>query len=227
MYNVVNWKAVGKVVRLIYEGEAVGDVLHNISSIDRALPNSVMAVILERLFERFGCYVDRNRRYVLCDRPLGARCRQRGRLYWCVVEPPWFYSERPLPGCFPLSNGFLCMQKDAEVALKHFDGGDCASALAAMPGRRAEVGGWVLYMSDGVIYECDKAVSIYRVRQECREAERCGRLWKINKTAAIAYEVTSTKAYAAYVVWQRPAIEMLKEIFEERGEYDLTPEEVS
>lgn|GEM_PF-4158895 len=215
---MVNWKGVGKVVRLIYEGEVVVDVLHKISSIDRALPNSVMAVILERLFERFGCYVDRNRRYVLCDRPLGVRCKQRGRLYWCAVESPWFFSEQPLPGCFKLANGYLCVRKDVETALRRFEEGDCGAALAAMPGRRAEVGGWVLYMSDGVVYECDKVVSIYRVRQECREAERCGRLWKINKAAAIAYEVTNTKPYA-YVVWQKPAIEMLKEIFEEGGEY--------
>jgi hypothetical protein len=216
----INWKTVGANVKAIYEGKAVEDVLHRISSIDKALPRDVVAVILERLYSRFGCYVDwLHRRYVLCDRPLGSECRQRGRLYWCVVEEPWFVSEQPLPGCVKLSNGYLCVKKDVEVALRRFEEGDCASALAAMPGRRAEVEGWVLYMSDGVIYECDKAVSIYRVRQECREAERCGRLWKINKTAAIAYEVVGNRTYIA---WQKPAIELLRGIYvasEEKAEY--------
>jgi hypothetical protein len=212
---VVNWKAVGRNVRLVYEGKAVEDVLHRIHSIDKALPGEVVAVILERLHERFGCYVDRlHGRYVLCDRPLGADCRRRGRLYWCVVEPPWFLSERPLPGCFPLSNGFLCVKKDVDVALRRFEEGDCASALAAVPGRRAEVGEWVLYVTDGEVYECGRVASIYRIRQECSPAERCGGLWKVSKRAAIAYEVTGDKTY---VVWQKPALEMLRGIYVEEG----------
>jgi len=219
-YYVVNWKGVGKVVRLIYEGVVVEDVLHKISSLDRALPKDVVAVIMERLFDAYGCYVDRHRRYVLCDQPLGVRCRQRGRLYWCAVEPPWFFSEKPLPGCVRVSNGSLCMQKDVEVALRWFEEGDCGAALAAMPGRRAETEEWVLYVSEGVVYECSRVVSIYRVRQECRTAERCGSLWRVAKAAAIAYEVGA----GTYVVWQKPADEALKEVFkevypEEGGEY--------
>jgi hypothetical protein len=215
---VVNWKGVGRVVKLIYEGKVVEDVLHNISSIDRALPRDVVAVILERLFNAYGCYVDRYRRYVLCDRPLGVRCRQRGRLHWCVVEPPWFFSEKPLPGCFKLNNGYLCLRKDVEVALKRFEEGDCGAAVAAMPGRRAETEKWVLYVSEGVVYECSRVVSIYRVRQECRVAERCGALWRVSKAAAIAYEIVNK----TYVVWQKPADETLKEIYlEEGGGYGL------
>jgi hypothetical protein len=220
MYNVVDRRSVGRITKLIYEGKAV-DVLHKISRLDRALPEEEVAAVLERLFERFGCYVDRRRKYVLCDKPIGVRCRQRGRLYWCAVEPPWFYSERPLPGCFPLSNGFLCIQKDAGVALKHFNRGDCASALAAMPGRRAEVKGWVLYMSEGEVYVCSRAVSIYRIRQECREAKRCGNLWKISKKAAIAYEIIDGRTY---IVWQMPALEALQEIYKEDAHYDLAAE---
>jgi hypothetical protein len=207
---VVNWKGVGRVVKLIYEGEAVEDVLHKINSLDKALPKDVVAVILERLFNAYGCYVDAYRRYVLCDRPLGVRCRQRSRLYWCAVEPPWFFSEKHLPGCFKLSNGYLCVQKDADVALRRFEEGDCDAALAAMPGRRAEAGEWVLCISDGEVYECDRVASIYRIRQMCRPAERCGRLWRISKNAAIAYEVAGNKTY---VVWQKPADELLRGIY--------------
>ena len=207
----INWYTVGRNVELIYKGVVVEDVLHRIASIDKALPKDVVAVILERLYEKFGCYVDwLHRRYVLCDKPLGARCRQRGRLYWCVVEDPWFYSDRQLPGCVVLSNGYLCVKKDAEVVLNHFNKKDCNAALAAMPGRRAEVGEWVLLVSDGEVYECDKAVSMYRIRQECRLAERCGMLWKIPKKAAIAYEVTGGRTY---VVWQKPATELLRNIY--------------
>jgi hypothetical protein len=215
---VVSWKTVGKNVKLIYEGKAVEDVLHRIPSIDKALPKDVVAKILERLYSRFGCYVDwLHRRHVLCDRPLGADCRQRGRLYWCVVEEPYFFSERPLPGCIRLSNGYLCVKKDAEAALRRFDEKDCDAALAAMPGRRAEAGEWVLYVSDGEVYECGKAVSIYRIRQECRLAERCGRLWKVSKKAAIAYEIAGGRTY---VVWQKPELELLRGIYiEEKKEY--------
>jgi len=214
---VVNWKGVGRVVKLIYEGEVV-DVLHNIRSIDKALPKDVVAVVLERLYSRFGCYVDRNRRYVLCDRPLGVGCKQRGRLYWCVVEPPWFFSERGLPGCYQLSNGYLCVEKDAGVALKHFERGDCGAALAAMPGRVAEVEEWILYVSEGVVYECGRVVSIYKIKQECNTAEQCGKLWRISKRAVIVYEVVADKIY---VVWQKPALEVLQEAYREVGEYDL------
>jgi len=215
---VVNWKTVGGNVKLIYEGKVVEDVLHRIASIDKALPKDVVAVVLERLYEKFGCYVDwLHRRYVLCDRPIGVNCKQRGKLYWCVVEGPWFFSDRPLPGCFKLSNGYLCVQKDADVALRRFDEGDCETALAAMPGRRADAGEWILYISEGEVYECDKAVSIYRVKQECHMAERCGRLWKASKKAAIIYEVTPK---GTYVVWQKPALELLRGIYiEERKEY--------
>jgi len=208
---VVNWKTVGTNVKLIYEGKVVEDVLHRINSIDKALSKSVVAVIMERLYERFGCYADwLHKRYVLCDRPLGAKCRQRGRLYWCVVEEPYFFSEQPLPGCFKLANGHLCVRKDVETALRRFEEGDCGAALAAMPGRRAEVGGWILYVSGGEVYECDKAVSIYRVRQECRLAQNCGKLWKISKAAAIAYEVAGGRTY---VVWQKSATELLRGIY--------------
>ncbi len=203
------WKGVGRVKR-----KAAEDVLHKISSLDKALPEDVVAAILERLFNEYGCYVDSYRRYVLCDRPLGVGCRQRGRLYWCVVEPPWFFSDRPLPGCTKLSNGYLCTQKDAETALRRFEEGDCGAALAAMPGRRAETEKWVLYVSEGVVYECSRVVSIYRMRQECRAAERCGSLWRVAKAAAIAYEAIGNRAY---VVWQKPAIEALKEIYLEEG----------
>jgi len=215
---VVNWKTVGKNVKLIYEGKVIEDVLHRINSIDKALPKEVTAVILERLFEKFGCYVDwLHHRYVLCDRPLGADCRQRGRLYWCVVEEPYFFSERPLPGCFKLTNGYLCVQKDADVALRRFEEGDCGAALAAMPGRRAEAGEWMLYVSDGEVYECSRAVSIYRIRQECRLAERCGKLWKVSKKAVIAYEIAGNRTY---VVWQKPALELLRGLYiEEKKEY--------
>jgi len=215
---VVNWKTVGTNVKLIYEGKVVEDVLHRINSIDKALPKEVTAVILERLFEKFGCYADwLHKRYVLCDRPLGAKCRQRGRLYWCVVEEPYFFSEQPLPGCFKLANGHLCVRKDVETALRRFEEGDCGAALAAMPGRRAEVGGWILYVSGGEVYECDKAVSIYRIRQECRPAERCGRLWRISRDVVIAYEVAGGRTY---VVWQKPALELLRGIYiEEKMEY--------
>jgi hypothetical protein len=207
----INWRTVGLNVKLIYEGVVVEDVLHRISSIDKALPKDVVATILERLYSKFGCYVDwLHRRYVLCDRPLGVGCRQRGRLYWCVVEPPWFFSERPLPGCVELTNGYLCVQKDEKVALERFDKGDCDAALAAMPGRRAEVEEWILLVSDGEVYECDKTVSIYRVRQECRLAQNCGRLWKVSKRAAIVYEITGGRTY---VVWQMPALELLKRIY--------------
>jgi hypothetical protein len=212
---VVNWKTVGKNVKLIYEGKAVEDVLHRINSIDKALPKEVTAVILERLYEKFGCYADwLHKRYVLCDRPLGAGCKQRGRLYWCAVEEPWFYSEHPLPGCFKLTNGYLCVRKDVGVALDQLGRGNCGAALAAMPGRRAEAGEWVLYVSDGEVYECDKATSIYRIRQECRLAERCGRLWKVSKRAVIAYEVVGGRTY---VVWQKPALELLRGIYIEEG----------
>ncbi len=217
----INWKTVGTNVRKVYEGHVVEDVLHRIHSIDKALPKEVVAVIMERLFDKFGCYVDwLHRRYVLCDRPLGANCRQRGRLYWCVVEPPWFFSEKPLPGCVKLTNGYLCIQKDDKVALERFDKGDCNAALAAMPGRRAEVGEWMFLVSDGEVYECDRTVSIYRIRQECRLAQRCGRLWKISKKAVIAYEITGGRTY---VVWQMPALELLRGIYaaavEEKIEY--------
>jgi hypothetical protein len=215
---VVNWKTVGTNVKLIYEGKVVEDVLHRINSIDKALPKEVTAVILERLFEKFGCYADwLHKKYVLCDRPLGAKCRQRGRLYWCVVEEPYFFSEQPLPGCFKLANGYLCVRKDVETALRRFEEGDCGAALAAMPGRRAEVGGWILYVSGGEVYECDKAVSIYRIRQECRPAERCGRLWRISRDVVIAYEVAGGRTY---VVWQKPALELLRGIYiKEKMEY--------
>jgi predicted RNase H-like HicB family nuclease len=212
---VVNWRVVGKNVQLIYEGKAVEDVLHRIESIDKALPKEVVAVILERLYGRFGCYVDRlHRRYVLCDRPAGASCRQRGRLYWCMVEEPWFFSDRPFPGCVQLAEGYLCVRKGVDIALDQLGRGNCGAALAAMPGRRAEVGEWVLYVSDGEVYECDRAVSIYRVRQECRQAERCGGLWKVSKKAVIAYEIIGGRTY---VVWQKPALELLKEIYIEEG----------
>ena len=208
---MVNWKTVGTNVKLIYEGKVVEDVLHRINSIDKALSKSVVAVIMERLYERFGCYVDwLHKKYVLCDRPLGAKCRQRGRLYWCVVEEPYFFSEQPLPGCFKLANGHLCVRKDVETALRRFEEGDCGAALAAMPGRRAEVGGWILYVSGGEVYECDKAVSIYRIRQECRPAERCGRLWRISRDVVIAYEVAGGRTY---VVWQKSATELLRGIY--------------
>lgn len=207
----INWHTVGRNVELIYKGVVVEDVLHRVASIDRALPKDVVAVILERLFGKFGCYVDwLHKKYVLCDKPLGVKCRRRGKLYWCVVEEPWFFSDRPLPGCVRLRNGYLCVQKDAEVALNHFDRRDCGAALAAMPGRRAEVGEWILYISDGEVYECNRIISIYRVRQECRPAERCGELWKISKDAAIAYEVAGGKTY---VVWQKSAIELLRDIY--------------
>jgi hypothetical protein len=207
----INWYTVGRNVELIYKGVVKEDVLHRIPSIDKALPKDVVAVILERLYNKFGCYVDwLHRRYVLCDRPLGVKCRQRGRLYWCVVEPPWFFSEQPLPGCFPLSNGHLCVRKDADTALRRLEEGDCDAALAAMPGRRAEVGEWILYVSEGEIYECNKIVSIYRVKQECRLAQNCGKLWKISKAAVIAYEVTGGKTY---IVWQKPADELLRGIY--------------
>jgi hypothetical protein len=217
----INWKTVGANVRKVYEGHVVEDVLHRIHSIDKALPRDVVATILERLYEKFGCYADwLHRRYVLCGRPLGAGCRQRGRLYWCVVEPPWFFSDRPLPGCVELSNGYLCVQKDGRVALEQLDKGDCGSALAAMPGRRVEVGEWILCASDGEVYECSRAVSIYRIRQECRLAQNCGRLWKISKKAVIAYEITGGRAYVA---WQMPALELLRGIYvpavEEKNEY--------
>ena len=208
---MVNWKTVGKNVKLIYEGKVIEDVLHRINSIDKALPKDVVAVILERLYEKFGCYVDwLHKRYVLCDRPLGVNCRQRGRLYWCVVDEPWFYSDRPLPGCIKLSNGYLCVQKDANVALRRFEEGDCGAALAAMPGRRVETEELILYMSDGEVYECDRVVSIYRIRQECRWAERCGKLWKVSKKAVIAYEIAGNRTY---VVWQKPALELLRGIY--------------
>jgi len=214
---VVDWRTVGKNVKLIYEGKAVEDVLHRIASIDKALPKDVVAVILERLYGKFGCYVDwLHRRYVLCDRPIGVRCRQRGRLYWCVVEEPWFFSDRPLPGCVELSNGYLCVQKGVETALDQLSRGNCEAALAAMPGRRAEVGEYILYISDGEVYECGKAVSIYRIRQECRLAERCGNLWKVSKKAAIAYEVAGGRTY---VVWQKPAIELLRGIYIEEKKH--------
>jgi len=207
----INWRTVGRNVELIYKGVVKEDVLHRIASIDKALPKDVVAIILERLYSKFGCYVDwLHKKYVLCDRPLGTKCKQRGRLYWCVVEEPWFFSDRPLPGCFKLSNGYLCVRKDADVALRRFEERDCDAALAAMPGRRAEVGGWILYASDGEVYECGKAVSIYRIRQECRLAERCGKLWKISKDAVIAYEVAGGRTY---VVWQKPADELLRGIY--------------
>jgi hypothetical protein len=212
----INWYTVGRNVELIYRGVVVEDVLHRVASIDKALPKDVVAVILERLYEKFGCYADwLHRRYVLCDKPLGARCRQRGRLYWCVVEPPWFFSDRPMPGCIKLSNGYLCVKKDADAALKLLDGGECDAALAAMPGRRAEVGEWILLASDGEVYECDKAVSLYHIRQRCRPAARCGKLWKASKKAAIIYEVTPK---GTYVAWQKPADELLRGIYiEEKG----------
>jgi hypothetical protein len=207
----INWYTVGRNVELIYKGVVKEDILHRIGSVDKALPKDVVAVILKRLFDKFGCYVDwLHKKYVLCDRPLGARCRQRGRLYWCVVEEPWFFSEQLLPGCVQLSNGFLCVKKDAVVALEQFNKRDCGAALAAMPGRRAEVGEWILLVSDGEVYECDKTVSIYRVRQECRLAQNCGKLWKISKKAAIVYEVAGGRTY---VVWQKPADELLRGIY--------------
>jgi hypothetical protein len=207
----INWRTVGLNVQRIYKGVVVEDILHRIESVDKALPKDVVAVILENLFGKFGCYVDwLHRKYVLCDRPLGARCKRRGRLYWCVAEPPWFFSEQPLPGCAQLSNGFLCVKKDADVALRRFEERDCDAALAAMSGKRAEAGEWILYVSDGEVYECDKAVSIYRIRQECRPAERCGRLWKISRDAVIAYEVAGGRTY---VVWQKPADELLRGIY--------------
>jgi len=207
----INWYTVGRNVELIYKGVVKEDVLHRIPSIDKALPKDVVAVILEQLYNRFGCYVDwLHKKYVLCDRPLGVKCRQRGRLYWCVVEEPWFFSEQPLPGCLTLSNGYLCAKKDVEVALRRFEEKDCNAALAAMPGRRAEAGEWILYVTDGEVYECNRTVSIYRVRQECRPAERCGRLWKVSKKAVIAYEVTDNKIYT---IWQKPAEELLRSIY--------------
>jgi hypothetical protein len=214
---VVDWKTVGKNVKLIYEGNVAEDVLHRITSIDKALPKDVVAVILERLYSRFGCYVDwLHKKYVLCDKPLGINCRQRGKLYWCVVEEPWFYSDRPLPGCMKLTNGYLCVKKGVDVVLDQLSRGNCGAALAAMPGRRAEVGEWILYVSEGEVYECNRAVSIYRIKHECRPAERCGKLWKVSKTAAIAYEIVDR----TYVVWQKPALELLREIYiEEKTEY--------
>ncbi len=210
---MINWKTVGLNVKMIYEGKRIEDVLHRINSIDKALPKDVTAVILERLYSQFGCYVDwLHRRYVLCDKPLGAKCRQRGRLYWCVVEDPWFFSEQPLPGCTKLSNGYLCIKKSEQIALDQFEKKDCASAIAAMPGKRAEVGEWILYVTDGEVYECDKVASIYRIRQECRPAARCDKLWKISKKAAIAYEVVGGRTY---VVWQKPTIELLRGIYVE------------
>jgi hypothetical protein len=202
---------VGNNVRRIYEGVEVVDILYRIESVDKALPKDVTAVILERLFGKFGCYVDApHRRYLLCDKPLGVKCRQRGRLYWCVVEEPWFFSEQPLPGCVRLNNGYLCIKKDVEAVLKWFEEGECDTALAAMPGRRVEVGEWILYVSEGEVYECDKIVSIYRMRQECRLAERCGtKLWRISKKAAIAYEI----ANRTYIVWQQPTDELLRSIY--------------
>jgi hypothetical protein len=214
---VVNWKTVGINVKLIYEGKVVEDVLHRINSIDKALPKDVTAVIMERLFEKFGCYVDwLHQRYILCDRPLGVNCRQRGRLYWCVVEEPWFYSDRPLPGCVRISNGYLCVKKDVNFVLDQFGKGNCDAALAAMPGQRVETEELMLYVSDGEIYECSRVVSIYRIRQECRPAERCGRLWKISKKAVIAYEIAHNRTY---VLWQKPTLELLRGIFiEEKNE---------
>jgi len=213
----INWRTVGLNVQMIYKGVVVEDILHRIESVDKALPKEIVAVVLERLYDKFGCYADwLHRRYVLCDRPLGVKCRQRGRLYWCVVEPPWFFSDRPLPGCFKLSKGYLCVKKDAGVALEQFDKRDCDAALAAMPGRRAEVGEWILYVSDGEVYECDKAESLYYIRQRCHPAVRCGKLWKASKKAAIIYEVTPKRTY---VVWQKPADELL------RGIYITEPEE--
>jgi hypothetical protein len=132
-----------------------------------------------------------------------------------VVEEPWFYSDRPLPGCVRVSNGYLCVQKDADIALRPVRRGDCDAALAAMPGKKAEVGEWILYVSDGEVYECDRVVSIYRIRQECRLAQRCGRLWKVSKKAAIAYEVANNRTY---VVWQKPALELLRGIYVEERE---------
>jgi hypothetical protein len=207
----INWRTVGRNVELIYKGVVVEDVLHRIPSIDKALPKDVVAVILERLYSKFGCYVDwLHHKYILCDKPLGARCKQRGKLYWCVVELPWFFSEQPLPGCVKLTNGYLCIQKDDKTALEQFEKRDCISALVAMPGKRVEVGEWILYITDGEIYECDRIVSIYRIKQECRLAERCGRLWKITKKVAIAYEVVNGKTY---VVWQKSAEELLRDIY--------------
>jgi hypothetical protein len=207
----INWYTVGRNVELIYKGVVKEDVLHRIASIDKALPKDIVVIILERLYDKFGCYVDwLHKKYILCDRPLGAGCRQRGRLYWCVVEPPWFFSEQPLPGCFKLANGYLCVKKDVETALRRFEEGDCGAALAAMPGRRAEVGGWILLISDGEVYECDKAESLYNIRQRCHPAVRCGKLWKASKKAAIIYEVTPNRTY---VVWQKPADELLRGIY--------------
>ena len=213
---MVNWKTVGKNVEYIYEGKVVEDVLHRIASIDKALSREVVAVIMERLYEKFGCYVDRlHRKYILCDKPLGVNCRQRGRLYWCVLEEPWFFSEQPLPGCIKLSNGYLCVKKGVDFVLDQFGRGNCDAALAAMPGRRVETEELILYVSDGEVYECDRVVSIYRIRQECRPAERCGRLWKVSKKTAIAYEAVGNRSY---VVWQKPALELLRGIFiEERN----------
>jgi hypothetical protein len=215
---VVNWKTVGRNVELIYRGKVVEDVLHRIASIDKALPKEVVAVIMERLYEKFGCYVDwLHRKYVLCDRPLGARCRQRGRLYWCVVEEPWFFSDRPLPGCIKLTNGYLCVKKDVNIVLDQLSKGNCDAATAAMPGRRAETEELILFITEGEVYECNKTVSIYRIRQECRPAERCGKLWKVSKKAVIAYEVAGNRTY---LVWQKPALELLRGIYiEEKSEY--------
>ena len=207
----INWRTVGLNVQRIYKGVVVEDILHRIESVDKALPKDVVAVILERLFDKFSCHVDwLHKKYVLCDRPLGARCRQRGRLYWCVVEEPWFYSERQLPGCVELSNGYLCIKKDVTTALKLLDRRECDAALAAMPGKKAEVGEWILLVSDGEVYECDKAESLYNIRQRCHLAVRCGKLWKASKKAAIIYEVTPNRTY---VVWQKPADELLRGIY--------------
>ncbi len=208
---MVDWKTVGKNVKLIYEGKVVEDVLHRITSIDKALPKDVVAVILERLYSRFGCYVDwLHKKYVLCDKPLGARCKRRGRLYWCVVEEPWFFSDRPFPGCIKLSNGYLCMRKDVDIALDQLSKGNCDAALAALPGRKVETKELILYVSEGEVYECDKVVSTYRIRQECRPAERCGKLWKISKKSTVVYEVVNNRTY---IVWQKPTLELLREIF--------------
>ena len=205
------WKPVGEEVRRVREGVERMDILCQIESVDGALPREVTAA-LERLFSWFGCYAV-CRRYVLCDRPLTADCRRRGRLYYCKIEEPWRFSEAPLPGayCRRLSNGWLCVAKSADYALMLFDAGMCEAALAAMPGRRAEAGGWVLYVAENPVYECDVSVSVFRVPQACRPAARCGRLWKISKKSTIAYEVAG--AGRAYVVWQRPADEVLRDIY--------------
>jgi hypothetical protein len=214
----INWKTVGANVKAVYEGDVREDVLHRIASIDKALPKGVVAVIMERLYSKFGCYVDwLHRRYVLCDKPIGADCKKRGRLYWCVVDEPWFYSDRPLPGCVRLSNGYLCVKKSIDAVLDQFGKGNCAAALAAMPGRKAETDEWILYASEGEVYECRQTVSIYRIRQECNLAERCGMLWKISKKAAIAYEILGGRTY---VVWQKPTVELLREIYVEEKKWD-------